>query len=265
MNNLENIIAKLRELCLQGGKEAMQHYCNLGKIITKSDQSPLTQADLAVDAIIVEGLRDAFPDIPIVTEERASNHQTGYATGKFFLVDPIDGTKEFINQNGEFTINIALIENGNPVAGVVFAPALGRLFWGAEGLGAFEEDENGNSHALELHETDNDALIIFASRSHLTPETEAFIAANKVGEIKTAGSSLKFCLIAAGEADLYPRFGPTMEWDVAAGHAVLAAAGGCVFRLDGNPIAYGQKHYRSPYFIAKTQSAEFVFAKADSS
>lgn len=257
MHNLEEVISAFRELCLEGGEVAMHHYGNLKKIMTKADSSPLTAADLAIDEVIVSGLQRAFPDIPIITEERAGNHTTNHSTGSFFLVDPIDGTKEFINQSNEFTINIALIEDGVPVAGMVYAPALKRLFWGAKDLGSFEETTNGSSKQIAVRDTNNDALIVVASRSHLNAETEAFITKNKVASVKNAGSSLKFCLIAAGEADIYPRFGPTMEWDIAAGHAVLSGAGGVVHTIDGSPISYGQELYKSPFFIARTASAKY--------
>lgn len=261
MYSLDNIIATSRDICLAGGKEAMRHYGQLEEVMTKDDNSPLTAADLAVDKIIVQGLKKAFPDIPIVTEERAGSHDTDHQSGRFFLVDPIDGTKEFIKKSGEFTINIALIENGIPVAGIVYAPAIDRLFWGAKGLGAFEENSNGEKKTLSTRDTDNSALIVVASRSHLDPTTEAFIAKNNVASVKSAGSSLKFCLIAAGEADIYPRFGPTMEWDIAAGQAVLSAAGGVVHKIDGSPIQFGQKQYRSPFFIARTPTAGYANAE----
>lgn len=257
MNNLEETISVFRELCLEGGQIAMHYYGNLEKVMIKADSSPLTDADLAIDEVIVSGLQRAFPEVPIITEERAVNHSTNHSTGRFFLVDPIDGTKEFINKSNEFTINIALIEDGVPVAGMVYAPALERLFWGAKDLGAFEEAANGSAKALAVRDTNSDALIVVASRSHLNAETEAFITKNKVASVKNAGSSLKFCLIAAGEADIYPRFGPTMEWDIAAGHAVLAGAGGVVHTIDGGPISYGQEHYKSPFFIARTASAKY--------
>jgi len=235
----------------------MHYYGNLENIMTKADSSPLTAADLAIDEIIVSGLQRAYPEIPLITEERAVNHTRNHSSGKFFLIDPIDGTKEFINKSNEFTINIALIEDGTPVAGMVYAPALKRLFWGARDLGSFEETNKGPANKIAVRETDSDALIVVASRSHLNAETEAFITRNKVANVKNAGSSLKFCLIAAGEADIYPRYGPTMEWDIAAGHAVLSGAGGVVHTIDGAPISYGQEHYKSPFFIARTASAKY--------
>ncbi|MFK5978426.1 MAG: 3'(2'),5'-bisphosphate nucleotidase CysQ [Rhizobiaceae bacterium] len=257
MITLDEMISVSRELCLESGEIAMHHYGNLENVMTKADNSPLTAADLAVDEIIVNGLHRAFPKIPIITEERVVNHTTNHSTGCFFLVDPIDGTKEFINKSNEFTINIALIKNGTPAAGMVYAPALKRLFWGAKDLGAFEETDKGSPKTLAVRDADNDALIVVASRSHMNPKTETFIKKNKVASVKNAGSSLKFCLIAAGEADIYPRFGPTMEWDIAAGHAVLAGAGGVVHTIDGTPISYGQEHYKSPFFIARTASAKY--------
>lgn len=170
MYTLEETISVFRELCHEGGETAMHHYGNLDKVMTKADSSPLTAADLAIDEIIVSGLQRAFPEIPIVTEERAINHATNHLTGCFFLIDPIDGTKEFINKSNEFTINIALIKDGTPVAGMVYAPALKRLFWGGNELGAFEETNKGSPNALAVRDTDSEALIVVASRSHLNPK-----------------------------------------------------------------------------------------------
>lgn len=240
---------------------AMHHYRSFDKetgVMHKDDDSPLTKADLAVDAYIGEVLKTTFPDIPVVTEERASSHDLDVAKGLFFLVDPIDGTKEFINKRDEFTINIALLENGVPIAGVVCAPAVGRSFEGIVGSGAFEIDlATGKSMPVTVSVPDNTALRVVASRSHLSRETQEFIDAHPVADMKSAGSSLKFCLLATGEADLYPRFGPTMEWDTAAGHAVLSAAGGFVRNLDGSPFRYAKKEFRNPWFIAGADGVEY--------
>ncbi len=240
---------------------AMQHYRSFDKetgVMHKDDDSPLTKADLAVDAYIGNALKTSFPDIPVVTEERAGSHDLNVSTGLFFLVDPIDGTKEFINKRDEFTINIALLENGNPIAGVVCAPAIGRSFVGIVGSGAFEIDLNNHgSKPINVSMPDNHALRVVASRSHLSTETQDFIDAHPVVDMKSAGSSLKFCLLATGEADLYPRFGPTMEWDTAAGHAVLSAAGGFVKNLDGSPFRYAKKEFRNPWFIAGAEGVEY--------
>ena len=239
---------------VEASKIAMSHYRSFDRdsgVMTKDDASPLTKADLEVDAYLCDVLEAAFPDIAIVTEERASSHDLEVATGLFFLVDPIDGTKEFINKRDEFTVNIALVENGKPIAGVVCAPAINRCFLGAVGTGAVEIDMvSGASHPIHVSIPDNKALRVVASRSHLSPETREFIDAHPVADMKSAGSSLKFCLLATGEADLYPRFGPTMEWDTAAGHAVLVAAGGFVNNLDGSPLAYAKAEFRNPWFLA---------------
>lgn len=236
----------------------MKHHGRVGNVRSKADASPLTAADLEVDQCLCEGLTKAFPDIPVVTEERAATHASGFAGERFFLVDPIDGTKEFVKNYGEFTVNIALVERGVPVAGVVCAPAVGRLFAGAEGKGAFEVPaQGGDRKPLRPRTPDNAALVVVASRSHMTPETSRFIESNRVARLTSAGSSLKFCMLAAGEADLYPRFGPTMEWDTAAGHSVLAAAGGIVEEISGKPLKYGKPGYRNPSFVAYTPGTEF--------
>lgn len=257
---MNEVLDALSEMVAEGGRIAMQHHCQITQVLSKEDNSPLTAADLAVDTYLCEALARKFPNIPVVTEERAASHNLSFGQGRFFLVDPIDGTKEFVAERGEFTINIGLIENGAPIAGAVCAPAVGRLFAGAIGAGAYERPcEGGSNDMVKLVPAmpDNDALNVVASRSHLTPETGAFIDANKVARTVNAGSSLKFCLLAAAEADLYPRFGPTMEWDTAAGHAVLAAAGGFVEEISRVPLKYGKADYRNPNFIAYTPGTQF--------
>lgn len=246
----------LRKLALEAGAEIMRFYAqdDIG-LRLKDDQSPLTAADEAADALISAGLRAAFPDIALVTEEQAASH--GQQHARFFIVDPLDGTKEFVQKRGDFTVNIALVDHGQPVAGVVYAPARGRLFiTGADG-GAFEEtgalhpDTPGDLRPLQLHQPDQAGLIVVASKSHRDAATDAYIGQYPVADFRAAGSSLKFCLLAAGEADLYPRLGRTMEWDTAAGHAVLLAAGGVV--LDAAtlaPLHYGKPGYENPFFIA---------------
>ena len=220
----------------------------------KADDSPVTEADLAADRVIVAGLEAAFPDIPVVTEERADSHDLGQAR-THFLVDPLDGTKEFVHRRGDFTVNIALIENGVPVAGVVYAPAIGRLFRTDHGGGAVEETADGPV-PLTVAAADDSALRVVASKSHRDAATDAWIARYAVADFKSAGSSLKFCLLAAGEADLYPRLGRTMEWDTAAADAVLRAAGGQVVRLDdGTPLRYGKPDRANPFFVAYGRKA----------
>ncbi len=224
------------------------------KASAKADQSPVTAADLAADAIIAAGLAKAYPDIPAVTEEAAESHALSERT-RFFLVDPLDGTKEFVQRRGDFTVNIALIEDGAPIAGIVYAPAKGRLFLtGANGpverrVSDFSID--GAPLPLAVTQPDNSALKIVASKSHRDQATDDYISRYEVAEFKSAGSSLKFCLLAAGEADFYPRLGRTMEWDTAAGHAVLAAAGGIVLRFDDQTVlSYGKDGWDNPFFLA---------------
>ena len=227
-------------------------------VSTKADASPVTEADLAADRIIVAGLEAAWPGIPVVTEERAESHDLGIGA-THFLVDPLDGTKEFVNRRGDFTVNIALIEEGRPVAGVVFAPAVGRLFRTQAGGGAVEVLADGRAVPLAVADADNAALRVVASKSHRDAATDAYIARYAVGAFKSAGSSLKFCLLAAGEADLYPRLGRTMEWDTAAADAVLRAAGGQVVTFEGRkPLDYGKIDRANPFFIAYGRGVALV-------
>jgi len=250
--NIDDLI----EVTRKAGETAMAVYARDHDVAIKQDNSPVTEADLAVDNLLYPVLRDLYPDIPIVTEERAATHGATPQNGKFFLVDPIDGTKEFIKKTGEFTINIALVDNGVPTAGIVYAPAIGRLFVGDMSSGAYEIGPDGNARKITVRSC-GDEMTAIASRSHLTKETEDFISQNKITDCVNAGSSLKFCLVAAGEADIYPRFGPTMEWDTAAGHAVLLAAGGQVLTCDGSPLSYGKTEFRNPYFIAASPTAHY--------
>ena len=220
----------------------------------KADASPVTEADEAADALISRRLADAFPELPIVTEEQAASHAV--QADRFLIVDPLDGTKEFLKRRGDFTVNIALVEDGTPVRGVVYAPAKGRLFCTrADGTSVEEAGPFGATpgalRSLVVSTPDNAALRVVASKSHRDAATDAYIARYRLAEAKSAGSSLKFCLIAAGEADLYPRLGRTMEWDTAAGHAVVLGAGGKVVQLDDQrPLTYGKSGYENPFFVA---------------
>ena len=218
----------------------------------KLDHSPVTEADVAAERVILEGLARLTPEIPVIAEEQAA--ADGLPTGTsamFWLVDPLDGTKEFIAHNGEFTVNIALIVDHAPVMGVVHLPALGITYAGADGMA---ERRNGSSPAepIRVRQTPSTGAIMTISRSHADKE---LAHAEEMGEpiagTIVAGSSLKFCRVAEGAADLYPRFGPTMEWDTAAGQAVLENAGGSVTTLDGQPLRYGKLGLRNPHFIAR--------------
>jgi len=256
MADLDPRMTILRRLALEAGDRIMEIYeqDDLGAR-QKADDSPVTLADEAADAIILAGLKDAFPDAVIVTEEAASTHATRAET--FFIVDPLDGTKEFIHRRGDFTVNIAYVESGVPRLGVVYAPAKGRLFLtenegrAVEEAAPFDIDTPGRMTPISVAATDGIGLMVVASKSHRDADTDAYIGRYDVAEFKSAGSSLKFCLVAAGEAHLYPRLGRTMEWDTAAGDAVLRAAGGAVVRFDDlTPLTYGKPGFENPFFIA---------------
>ncbi|MDO6727037.1 3'(2'),5'-bisphosphate nucleotidase CysQ [Cognatishimia sp. 1_MG-2023] len=255
MNN-EKLIEVMRRLSIEAGRKIMEIYNSDDfDVKLKSDDSPVTIADEAADAIISAGLRAAFPDVMLVTEEQADSHKIKGDT--FLIVDPLDGTKEFINRRGDFTVNIAYVEAGVPQRGVVYAPARDRMFFtqaggqSVEETGAFDLDTVGETTPINVSEADNEALMIVASKSHRDQATEDYINKYNVKDSKSAGSSLKFCLVATGEADIYPRVGRTMEWDTAAGHAVLLGAGGQVVRFDDHtPLTYGKGDYANPFFIA---------------
>ena len=260
--DMERLVAEMRRLSLEAGAAIMEVYGSgdLG-VETKADRSPVTAADRAADRIIADGLRRAFPDVLLVTEEQGETH--GNAADRFLIVDPLDGTKEFVQRRGDFTVNIALVEGGVPVRGLVHAPAKGRLFYtladgtSVEEAGPFGADPS-STRRLAVSAPDG-PLRVVASKSHRDPATDAYIARYDVAELVAAGSSLKFCLVAAGEADLYPRLGPTMEWDTAAGDAVLRGAGGRMVRFEDHaPFAYGKPGYRNGGFIAHSPAVALV-------
>lgn len=253
----------LCRLALKAGAAIMTHY-EIGVTAThKEDNSPVTIADQDAERIILDGLLTIAPGIPVVSEEAAAAGIMPEIADRFFLVDPLDGTKEFLNKNGEFTVNIALIENRIPVAGVVYAPAKQRMFYSCGPGEAYEHviapntegslDAPERPRRIAVRKPAEDGLVIIASRTHRDQKTDEYLNLYRVKEFLAAGSSLKFCLIAAGEADLYPRHGRTMEWDTAAGHAVLAAAGGSVTQLDGIPLLYGktERGLDNPFFVAR--------------
>jgi len=252
----------LCRIALAAGAEIMRLYAGNISVDRKDDDSPVTVADREAEKIILAGLAGLAPDMPVISEEAAAAGHIPVVGEKFFLVDPLDGTKEFIGKNGEFTVNIALIEKGDPTYGVVYAPAKKRLFFAAgpdaafeQKIGASEEEQAkaGAPKPIHVRPVPEGGMTAVASRSHRDTKTEEYLNHYDVRDFITAGSSLKFCLLAAGEADIYPRHGRTMEWDTAAGHAVLAAAGGSVTELDGRPLKYGKadRGLDNPYFIAK--------------
>jgi len=252
-------IETLAEIAQKAGRKIMEIYATEFSANAKADLSPVTIADEQAEAIILSELRRYWPAIPIIAEEAAAAGQIPKVEDQFFLVDPLDGTKEFVSRNGEFTVNIALIRNGLPAMGCVYAPALASMFIGDTGnLAAQAEVKlNDNLSAVQWQKIKtrpmpSDGATVLASRSHRDAETEAYLSTLQVKKIIAAGSSLKFCTIAAGDADIYPRFGRTMEWDTAAGHAVLIAAGGRVDCVTGGPLTYGKvdRGFDNPAFIA---------------
>lgn len=238
-------------LARQAGDAIMTVYATDFAVRGKADASPVTEADERAEALILAGLRALTPRIPIVAEEEVAAGRVPAIGRAFWLVDPLDGTREFIGRNGEFTVNIALVVDGVPVMGVVFAPALDRMFLGVRGRGAFVE-EGGGRRPIVCRAVPAAGLTVVASRSHGDSQAlDRFLAGRCVARCINAGSSLKLCLVAAGEADVYPRLGRTMEWDIAAGHAVLSAAGGYVESLDGGgELAYGKPGFDNPHFAA---------------
>jgi 3'(2'), 5'-bisphosphate nucleotidase len=232
------------------GEVVMRHYEAGCDARVKADRSPVTDADEEAEKLILAELNAAFPQLPVVAEEQAAAGHISKVGSRFFLVDPVDGTKEFVKRGGEFTVNIGEIVDGQPVSGVVLAPAIGRLFVGAVGEGAFELAGNA-IRDIACRKPDADGLVAVSSRSHPDAKTDELLKSLPIKGHTNAGSSLKFCLVAAGEADIYPRAGTTMEWDTAAGHAVLRAAGGTVTNWDGSPFVYGKPEFRNGPFIAR--------------
>lgn len=260
--DFDRLIPVMRRLALQAGEKIMEIYDGPEfEVKSKGDQSPVTEADEAADALISKGLIAEFPNVTLITEEQSSSHALSAQT--FLIVDPLDGTKEFVQRRGDFTVNIAYVENGVPVRGVVYAPAKGRLFYtlpggnAVEEVGPFDMENPGKTTPIRVGTPDNSALMVVASKSHRDAATDSYIEKYDVRDMTSAGSSLKFCLVATGEADLYPRLGRTMEWDTAAGDAVLRGAGGQVVRFDDHqPLTYGKSGWDNPFFIAFAPGVE---------
>ncbi len=239
---------QLIHIARAAGDIIMEYYKQPLDVQHKDDKSPVTAADIAANTYIVAQLTALTPHIPIISEENAEvDNQAALSSKLFWLVDPLDGTKSFIKRTGEFTVNIALIDNEKPIGGVVYVPVTGMCYaTGVDGKAYKNEHE-----LIQVRTPPQEGLTVIASHSHRSPETEAYISTLKVASLLSASSSLKFCLVAEGKADVYPRFGRTMEWDTAAGHAVLLAAGGHVDKLDGTTLSYGKAGLDNPHFIAK--------------
>lgn len=257
-DSVDRLAETFAAVALEAGRAILDIYETGPRVRLKADRSPVSDADEKAEAIILAALARLCPGLPVVAEEAVSRGEVPAIGSEFILVDPLDGTREFLSRNGEFTVNIALVRNGSPCCGAVYAPALARLWVGGTSARMVEAKPDGalpsagRWRPIKVRMVPADGLTALVSRSHADAATEAWLANLPVTTRKEAGSSLKFCVLADGEADVYPRFGPTMEWDIAAGHAVLAAAGGAVTAADGTPLVYGkvEQGFKNPGFIA---------------
>lgn len=249
--NLESLIDPISELAARAGQAILEVYATDFAVQAKDDESPLTQADLASHRCIMAGLRELTPDIPIISEEEGlPEFEERQQWSRYWLIDPLDGTKEFVNRNGEFTVNIALIDKHRPVFGVVHVPVQAKTYIGCKGRGALRLVEGQPAQEIRVAAASNTPVRVVGSRSHRGASIDAFL--QKIGETDMVpmGSSLKFCVVAEGDADVYPRLGPTSEWDTAAAQAVVEQAGGEVLELNGKPLSYNAKsNILNPFFI----------------
>ena len=249
--NLQSDLEQLVDIARRAGLAILEWYDGDMGITHKADASPLTKADLASHDLINAELTRLWPEIPVLSEESADiPWETRQRWQQYWLVDPLDGTKEFINHNGEFTVNIALIKDHQPVLGIVYVPVTGICYYGARGFGAWRQANDNEATSIEVRQPATEPAVVVGSRSHANPELASQL--NRLGphELVSMGSSLKFCLVAEGQADFYPRLGPTSEWDTAAAQAVVEAADGQVVKLDGSPLAYNTKDsYLNPFFF----------------
>jgi 3'(2'), 5'-bisphosphate nucleotidase len=252
LNITISMMEQVGDLAKSAGKEIMKIYNTDFKVETKADNSPVTKADRIAEDHIISGIHEGITaSYPVIGEEAhnaGKSPETG--SGPFWLVDALDGTKSFISKNDQFTVNIALIDSGRPVLGVIHAPALGDTYWGGPS-GAFAEYSGKPAKTISCRIPDDEGLVVVASLNHRSPELEEFIAKLKVTSSMSVGSSLKFCLVASGSADIYPRLGRTMEWDIAAGHAIINAAGGSVKKMDGSTMTYAKEGLENPDFIVR--------------
>ena len=249
--NMTALAASLREIAHRAGREILAVYGSDFAVLDKADGSPVTEADTRAEQVILNGLASCAPGDAVVAEESVSAGNVPGLDGRpFFLVDPLDGTREFVGRTDEFTVNIALVENGVPTAGVVHVPALDETYWTAGDGTAWRSRRGGAAERIACRRPGR-RLVAIASRSHRSAETDAWLERFDIAEVMSAGSSLKFCRIAEGVADLYPRLGRTMEWDIAAGHAIVNAAGGSVESIDGEPLVYGKPGFENPHIVAR--------------
>jgi 3'(2'), 5'-bisphosphate nucleotidase len=244
------LLLEVTALAREAGRAILEVYASSFSVQEKEDRSPLTEADLRSEKLILAGLKRLAPEIPVLSEESG---QVPYATRKdwrrLWVVDPLDGTKEFVQRNGEFTVNIALVDEHRPVLGIVHAPVLERDYYACEGIGAFRSDAQAAGRPIRVAKRGPGPLRVVGSRSHRGSSLDAFLARVGPHEFVEVGSSLKLCLVAEGSADVYPRMGPTSEWDTAAGQCVLEQAGGHVLKLDGRALAYNREDTLNPNFV----------------
>jgi 3'(2'), 5'-bisphosphate nucleotidase len=245
------LLIEVNALAREAGRAILEVYASSFSVQEKEDRSPLTEADLRSEKLILAGLKRIAPDIPVLSEESV---QVAWATrrqwGRLWVVDPLDGTKEFVQRNGEFTVNIALVDDHRPVLGVLHAPVLERTYYACEGVGAFRSDQAASGRPIRAAKRGPGPVRVVGSRSHRGSSLDAFLGRVGAHELVEVGSSLKLCLVAEGDADVYPRLGPTSEWDTAAGQCVLEQAGGHVLTLDGEPLAYNRENTLNPNFVA---------------
>ncbi len=257
---LADVAEALLPVAMAAGAAILKVRRQGAKVEWKADSSPVTEADRAAEAVISAALGKIAPGVPVIAEEAAYEGRVPETGSEFFLVDPLDGTKEFVRGGNDFTVNIGFIRDGAPALGVILLPETGKLFWGVVGAGAWRAVVVAGvvteRQPISVRPAPDGGIAVVASRSHRTPETDAYINRYDVEKLVSAGSSMKFCAVASGKADLYPRMGTTMQWDTAAGDAILRAAGGTVVTLDGRPLTYGPgegpgaEGYRNPWFVA---------------
>jgi 3'(2'), 5'-bisphosphate nucleotidase len=244
------LLLDVTALAREAGRAILEVYASSFSVQEKADSSPLTEADLRSEKLILAGLRRIAPEIPVLSEE---TRQSAWAVrrnwSRLWVVDPLDGTKEFVRRNGEFTVNIALVDNHRPVLGIVHAPALERDYFACEGIGAFRSDARAAGRPIRVSRRGSGAVRVVGSRSHRGSSLDGFLSRVGAHELVEVGSSLKLCLVAEGSADVYPRLGPTCEWDTAAGQCVLEQAGGQVLKLDGEPLEYNREDTLNPNFV----------------
>jgi len=244
----DEYLASCCDIVRDAGKLIMGYFVGEFSTSRKADDSPVTEADVAANKLIVKALSELTPDIPIIAEEDKKMGREDHEL--FWLVDPLDGTRSFVRGEPEFTVNIGLIRNKKPLLGVIYGPPLDELYWGEIGKNAYHQIGGGKKEMIKTRVPSSDGVVVVRSKSHPSKATEAYLNTLHIKEMISGSSSIKFCRIAEGNADIYPRFGRTMEWDTAAGHAILQAAGGRVETEDGKPLMYGKPGFENPAFIA---------------